>query len=176
MMPDQEDDFEIEPEGISIFDALDRLESMVNQSRRLPLTSSIVVSEEEILEALDQIRVSLPDEIREARMVLESRESRLREGAEQAEQLLLAAQERADRLTDDHEVSRRATVEADQQLTDARDRSRKMRRDADDYVRDRMEELETQLGSALAQVRRGLETLDAGQEGEEKPKRRGRRR
>jgi len=175
-MPDQEDDFEIEPEGISIFDALDRLESMVNQSRRLPLTSSIVVSEEEILEALDQIRVSLPDEIREARMVLESRESRLREGAEQAEQLLLAAQERADRLTDDHEVSRRATVEADQQLTDARDRSRKMRRDADDYVRDRMEELETQLGSALAQVRRGLETLDAGQEGEEKPKRRGRRR
>lgn len=175
-MPDQEDDFEIEPEGISIFDALDRLESMVNQSRRLPLTSSIVVSEEEILEALDQIRVSLPDEIREARMVLESRESRLREGAEQAEQLLLAAQERADRLTDDHEVSRRATAEADQQLTDARDRSRKMRRDADDYVRDRMEELETQLGSALAQVRRGLETLDAGQEGEEKPKRRGRRR
>jgi hypothetical protein len=51
-----------------------------------------------------------------------------------------------------------------------------MRRDADDYVRDRMEELETELTSALAQVRRGLETLAPGAEGGEKPKGRGRKR
>jgi hypothetical protein len=61
-------------------------------------------------------------------------------------------------------------------LTEARDRSRKMRRDTDDYIRDRMEKLETELASALAQVRRGLETLEQGPEGEEKPKGRGRRR
>jgi len=175
-MADDHDDIELGSEGISIFDVLDRLEALVNQSRRLPLTSSIVVGEEEILEALDQIRVSLPDEIREARMVLETRDARLREAAEQAEQTVLAGQERADRLTDDHEVTRRATADADRLLTEARDRSRKMRRDTDDYVRDRMEELETELASALAQVRRGLETLDQGQEGEEKPKGKGRRR
>jgi F0F1-type ATP synthase membrane subunit b/b' len=175
-MADDRDDFAPDPEGISIFDVLDRLEAMVNQSRRLPLTSSIVVGEDEILEALDQIRVSLPDEIREARMVLETREARIREAEEQAEQTLLAAQERADRLTDDHEVTRKATAEADRLVTEARDRSRKMRRDADDYVRDRMSELEAELASALAQVRRGLETLDVGQQGDDKPKRRGRRR
>lgn len=175
-MADDQDDLGPEAEGISIFDVLDRLEALVNQSRRLPLTSSIVVGEEDILEALDQIRVSLPDEIREARMVLETRDARLREAADQAEQTLLAAQERADRLTDDHELTRRATAEADRLLTEARDRSRKMRRDADDYVRERMGELETELASTLAQVRRGLETLDVGQEGEEKPKGRGRRR
>ncbi|HUY56667.1 MAG TPA: hypothetical protein VMV12_02430 [Candidatus Micrarchaeaceae archaeon] len=175
-MAEDNEELELEPEGISIFDVLDRLEALVNQSRRLPLTSSIVVSEEEILEALDQIRVSLPDEIREARMVLETREARLREAADQAEQTVLAAQERSDRLTDDHEVTRRATAEADRLLTEARERSRKLRRDTDDYVRDRMEELETELASALAQVRRGLETLSPGQEDEEKPKGKGRRR
>ncbi|HEY6537847.1 MAG TPA: hypothetical protein VI138_02260 [Candidatus Dormibacteraeota bacterium] len=174
-MADDQDNLEPEPDGLSIFDVLDRLEALVNQSRRLPLTSSIVVGEEEILEALDQIRVSLPDEIRDARMVIETREARLREAADQAEQTVLAAQERADRLTDDHEINRRANAEADRVLTEARDRSRKMRRDTDDYVRDRMEELETELASALAQVRRGLETLDQGLEGEEKPKK-GRRR
>lgn len=175
-MAEDNEELELEPEGISIFDVLDRLEALVNQSRRLPLTSSIVVSEEEILEALDQIRVSLPDEIREARMVLETREARLREAADQAEQTVLAAQERSDRLTDDHEVTRRATAEADRLLTEARERSRKLRRDTDDYVRDRMEELETELASALAQVRRGLETLSPGQEDDEKPKAKGRRR
>jgi F0F1-type ATP synthase membrane subunit b/b' len=175
-MADDRDDFAPDPEGISIFDVLDRLEAMVNQSRRLPLTSSIVVGEDEILEALDQIRVSLPDEIREARMVLETREARIREAGEQAEQILLAAQERAERLTHDHEVTRRAAAEADRMITEARDRSRKMRRDADDYVRDRMSELEAELSSALAQVRRGLETLDVGEESDEKPKGRGRRR
>jgi len=175
-MAEDNEELELEPEGISIFDVLDRLEALVNQSRRLPLTSSIVVSEEEILEALDQIRVSLPDEIREARMVLETRDARLREAADQAEQTVLAAQERSDRLTDDHEVTRRATAEADRLLTEARERSRKLRRDTDDYVRDRMEELETELASALAQVRRGLETLSPGQEDDEKPKGKGRRR
>jgi hypothetical protein len=100
-MPDENEEFEPAPEAISVFDVLDRLEGLVNQSRRLPLTSTIVVSEEEILEALDQIRMALPDEIRESRMVLENREARLREASEQAEQTLLAAQERADRLTDD---------------------------------------------------------------------------
>ena len=90
--------------------------------------------------------------------------------------MLLAAQERADRLTDDHELTRRANAEADRLLTEARERTRKMRHDTDDYVRDRMGELETELSSALAQVRRGLETLDSGQDGGEKPKGRGRRR
>ncbi|HVC39583.1 MAG TPA: hypothetical protein VNH20_06395 [Candidatus Dormibacteraeota bacterium] len=175
-MADDPDELDQDREGVSIFDVLDRLEALVNQSRRLPLTSSIVVGEEEILEALDQIRVSLPDEIREARMVLETRDARLREAAEQADQTIMAAQERADRLTDDHELTRRATAEADRLVTEARDRSRKMRRETEDYIRDRMEELETELASALAQVRRGLETLVPGQEGDEKPKARGRRR
>jgi len=177
-MSDLSDDYEPEPEQVSIIDLLDRLEALVNQSRRVPLTPNIVVNEEEILDALDQIRVGMPEEIKEARMVLETRESRLREAQEQAEQIVLAAQERAERLTDDHEVTRRANAEADEIMTDARERSRKMRRDADDYARERMEELETQLSNALNQVRRGLETLEAGREGagEEKPKGRGRRR
>jgi F0F1-type ATP synthase membrane subunit b/b' len=177
-MSDLSDDYEPEPEQVSIIDLLDRLEALVNQSRRVPLTPNIVVNEEEILDALDQIRVGMPEEIKEARMVLETRESRLREAQEQAEQIVLAAQERAERLTDDHEVTRRANAEADEIMTDARERSRKMRRDADDYARERMEELETQLSTALNQVRRGLETLEAGREGagEEKPKGRGRRR
>jgi len=177
-MSDLSDDYEPEPEQVSIIDLLDRLEALVNQSRRVPLTPNIVVNEEEILDALDQIRVGMPEEIKEARMVLETRESRLREAQEQAEQIVLAAQERAERLTDDHEVTRRANAQADEIMTDARERSRKMRRDADDYARERMEELETQLSTALNQVRRGLETLEAGREGagEEKPKGRGRRR
>lgn len=175
-MADDREDYPVEQGQVSIFDVLDRLEALVNQSRRLPLTSSIVIGEEEILEALDQIRVSLPDEIREARMVLETREARLREAEGQAERTLQAAQERADRLTDDHEVTRRATAEADRLLSEARERTRKVRRDADDYVRGRMEELESELSTALAQVRRGLETLEPGEETEDKPKAKRRRR
>ncbi|MGA9775430.1 MAG: ATPase [Candidatus Dormiibacterota bacterium] len=175
-MSDSPDEFDVEPERVSIFDLLDHLEALVNQSRRVPLTPNVVVNEDEILDALDQIRVGLPEEIKEARLVLESREARLREAQEQADQTLLAAQERAERLTDQHEIMRRASSEAEELLTDARERSRKMRRDAEEYTRERMEELETQLSSSLSQVRRGLETLEAGHEGEERPKGRGRRR
>lgn len=175
-MSDDADDFGLEAERVSIFDVLDHLEALVNQSRRVPLTPNVVINEDELLDAIDQIRVGLPDEIKEARLVLETREARLREAEEQAEQTILAARERAERLTDQHEITRQATAEAEQMLAEARERNRKMRKDADDYARERMEALEAQLSSALSEVRRGLETLEAGRDGEERTKGRGRRR
>ncbi len=179
-MNEPPEDYEPGAESLSIIDLLDRLESLVNQSRRLPLTPNIVVNEDELLDIVDQVRVALPSEIKEARLLLETRETRLREAQEQAQQLIAEAQDRADRLADEHEISRRAAAEAEQMLSDARDRSRKMRRDADEYARERMEELESQLTDSLAQVRRGLDALEAGRENagdaSAKPKGRGRRR
>ena len=175
-MSDDQDEFGVESERVSIFDVLDQLEALVNQSRRVPLTPNVVINEDEILDAIDQIRVGLPDEIKEARLVLETRDARLREAEAQAEQTILAAQERAERLTDQHEITRQATAEAERLLAEARERHRKMRKDADDYARERMESLEAQLSSALSEVRRGLETLESGRDGEERPKGRGRRR
>ncbi len=77
-MSDDQDEFGVESERVSIFDVLDQLEALVNQSRRVPLTPNVVINEDEILDAIDQIRVGLPDEIKEARLVLETREARLR--------------------------------------------------------------------------------------------------
>ncbi|HUY96142.1 MAG TPA: hypothetical protein VMW47_00690 [Verrucomicrobiae bacterium] len=180
-MPDGPDfpDDDLEQEPASVIDLLDRMESLVNQSRRVPLTPNIVVNEEDLLDAIDHIRVGLPDEVKEARLLLEEREARLREASQQAEQIVAAAQERADRLTDDHEIARRAAAEAEQMVSEARDRSRRMRREAEDYVRDTMEELDGHLGQALATVRKGLDSLAASrrpEEGTEEEARGGRRR
>ncbi|HVA20798.1 MAG TPA: hypothetical protein VNN74_01695 [Candidatus Micrarchaeia archaeon] len=155
----RDDDLDEEP--MSVIDLLDRMESLVNQSRRVPLTPNVVVNEEELLDSIDHIRVGLPDEVKEARLLLEERDARLREASQQAEQIVVSAQERADRLTDDHEIARRAAADAEHMVTEARERSRRVRREADDYVRDTMEQLEGHLGQTLATVRKGLESLAA---------------
>ncbi len=178
-MPDGPDfpDDDLDPDPLSVIDLLDRMESLVNQSRRVPLTPNIVVNEEELLDTIDHIRVGLPDEVKEARLLLEERNVRLREASQQAEQIVAAAQERADRLTDDHEIARRAAADAEQMVSEARERSRRVRYEADEYVRDTMEELEGHLGQALATVRKGLETLAASRRpdaDQEEPPRAGR--
>ena len=163
---------------LSVIDLLDRIEGLINGSRRVPLTPNIVVNEEEILDALDQIRMALPDEIKEARLLIEERDVRLREASQEAEQLVAVAQERAERLVDDHEIARRAASEAEQMMTEARERSRRVRREADEYVRGTMEELEAHLTATLQTVRKGLETLDdrPGDEEGGRTRRGGRRR
>ncbi len=173
-------DDDLDEAPASVIDLLDRMETLVNQSRRVPLTPNIVVNEEELLDTLDHIRVGLPDEVKEARLLLEEREQRLRDASQQAQQIVAAAEERADRLTDDHEIARRAQADAERMLAEARERSRRVRREADDYVRQTMEELEERLGQALQTVRKGLDSLsarrtEAGDDGEV-PTARGRRR
>ncbi len=149
---------------IDVLGLIDQLEALVNAGTRVPLTSKALIDEQEFLELVDQIRVSLPDEVRHAKRVSQDRDRMMAQAQLEAEKAVTAAQERVEQLLDDSEIVRLATARADEIRRTLEEECRQMRADADAYAMDVLDGLESELNRLLASVRKGkvaLETMSA---------------
>ena len=145
---------------MDILDLLDQLEEVLGAGSHLPLTSRTLVDEQEILDILDQIRVSIPDEIKAARRVTQEREQVLADARAEADRLLRAADARvADRLADHHLVRAAESRAADIEER-AHEEAERMRRETDAYAQRVLEKLREQISQVASSVERGLQELE----------------
>ena len=70
--------------AMEIFTLLDELEDILDRSRNLPFSAKTVVNKEEILDLLKEIRLKLPDELKQAKWVKEERQRILVEAQKEA--------------------------------------------------------------------------------------------
>ncbi len=146
---------------MDILHLVDRLEELFNESRPVPLTHSVMVDEERILDIIDQMRVSIPEEIKKAQQILAQRDRILAQAQEEASRKLALAQEKSDQMLENHGIVEAAQARArqieDQALLDVE----KTKREADEYVLQSLSSLETELDRILTQVRNGVRTLQS---------------
>jgi hypothetical protein len=138
---------------------IDKLDDIIHNARSVPLTDSVMIDREEIYDILDQMRSTIPEEIKQARWIVKERQEMLSEAKQEAERLLADAQDRADTLASETEVVRLAEKNAQQIMEDARDREREVRLGAEDYADEVLGNLEMNLDKFIAAVRRGRERL-----------------
>jgi vacuolar-type H+-ATPase subunit H len=118
-----------------------------------------MIDEQECLDILDQIRVALPDEIKQARRVHSERDTIIAEAESRAQEVLREAEEQAAMQVQEHTLVRQAEQRAEQIQLDAERRSEEIRRDADEYAYEALSELESELEQLLLTVRKGTRAL-----------------
>lgn len=138
---------------------IDKLDDIIHNARSVPLTDSVMIDREEMYDILDQMRSTIPEEIKQARWIVKERQEMLAEAKQEAERILTEAQERADRLASETEVVRLAERNAQQTMEDARERERETRLGAEDYADEVLGNLEINLDKFIGAVRRGRERL-----------------
>jgi len=138
---------------------IDKLDDIIHNARSVPLTDSVMIDREEMYDILDQMRSTIPEEIKQARWIVKERQEMLAEAKQEAERLLAEAQERAERLASETEVVRLAERNAQQIMEDARERERETRLGAEDYADEVLGNLEINLEKFIGAVRRGRERL-----------------
>jgi len=138
---------------------IDKLDDIIHNARSVPLTDSVMIDREEMYDILDQMRSTIPEEIKQARWIVKERQEMLAEAKQEAERVLNEAQERAERLASETEVVRLAERNAQQIMEDARERERETRLGAEDYADEVLGNLETNLEKFIGAVRRGRERL-----------------
>jgi cell division septum initiation protein DivIVA len=144
---------------MNIHEAIDRLEYLIAHSRQIPLTRTVVIDQEEALACIDDLRLSLPDEIKQARWTLQEQQRLLSEAQAEAARTVSKAGERAQTMIGQHDLVRRAEKQAEAMLRDASTRAEETRRAADRYASEVMQSLETQLLRTMATVKKGVEAL-----------------
>ncbi len=138
---------------------VDRLEDLVDEGRHMPFSKFTMIDEERALEIIDQMRISIPEEIEKASRVLAQRDRILAAANEEAARIIQQAREQGVQLLD-----REATVQAAQSraaniIEQARQEADGITAEADRYVMETLAKLEQQLSRALNQVRNGINEL-----------------
>jgi len=138
---------------------IDKLDDLIHNARTVPLTDSVMIDREEIYEILDQMRSTIPEEIKQARWIVKERQEMLAEAKSESERLVAEANEKAARLASEEDVVRLAEKQAKEIIDEAREREREIRLGAEDYADEVLGNLEVNLEKFIAAVRRGRERL-----------------
>ncbi len=144
---------------MSVYRVLDKLEAYVHEGTWLPAGYRIL-SEERLLELLEKIRASLPEEVGRAKVITKEHDRMMRAAAEKAQAIVDEAATKHEELLDDHEIVQRARTTADIVLREAEERARAIREGADRYAADVLIEMENRLANVIAAVRKGREVLE----------------
>jgi vacuolar-type H+-ATPase subunit H len=132
----------------------------VANGRKLPFTNSVIIDQADALEWIDQLRVTIPEEIKSARRVTNEVERLLEQAREEAEQILARAQEQATYLIEERELTRQAEELSHEIIRQAQVEADEVRRGADDYASEVLVRLETEVMRTLKTIKGGLELLD----------------
>ena len=106
---------------------IDKLDELVHQAKAVPLTDQVRIDREEIWEILDQMRTTIPEEIKQARWIVMERQEMLGEAKREAERIIHEAREIAQREASQQEIVRLAERQSAQILDAARQREREVR-------------------------------------------------
>ena len=151
---------------------IDKLDDLVHNAKQVPLTDQVRVDKEEIYDILDQMRATIPEEIKQARWIVKERQEMLAEAKREAERIVKEARERQTQLVSQQEVTRQAERAAEEIIEDARAREREIRLGAEDYADEILNTLEVNLSKFIAAVQRGRERLQGRDEPAEVAERR----
>jgi vacuolar-type H+-ATPase subunit H len=135
-----------------IADVLEELITEVEQARAVPLSSNVMINQEEFLDLLHTAAQELPEEIRAARWMVRERESYIARTNEKAREVITRAQEESGRLVSQNYVVQEAVEEANTLVRNAENEARRIRLEAEDYAERHLAEAETVLGELYRYV------------------------
>ena len=146
---------------IDIIFLVERLESIIANGRRLPLTNNVVVDQAAALGLIDELRVAVPEEVRAAKRINSEGERIIEKAQEEAERIVAKAQEQAAFLIDERGLTQQAEAESRRIIGEAEADAEEVRRGADEYAVNVLVGLEGDVVKTLQSIKKGIELLDS---------------
>lgn len=165
---------------------VDRLEELVAEAQKMPIGNRVIIDRRRLLDLVDQMRVSVPQEVRDAQELVNDRDRIKRETEEESRLIIARAEEEVARRVDEHEltevardrardISREAEVRLEERIQQAnediqrrieesRHLARQQMQAADEYARELLMRLDRQLLAFVGSVQSGIEQLEPERE------------
>ncbi len=152
---------------MEILQMIDMLEDKIEQSKTIPLLNRALIDKDELLAAIEELRLNVPDDIKQARLIKEERKRILAEAQAEADEIVAGGKEKMQKLVDEHEITRKAYEQANQIVAAAQKNSRELRMGARQYVDSLFADTDAKLTKAQSIIRKAR--ADVRQEAATKP-------
>lgn len=153
VVPAQEEPPETPVQIGELHNIIDEMMVAVQEAKALPLSGAVRVERVEFLAMLEQLKASLPEELRAARWMVREREAFIARTNEKAKGIMDRASERAKEMVSESNIIAEAVEEANVLTRRAEGEARRIRLEAEDLAEDRLEHLEVLFTNLLKQVR-----------------------
>jgi hypothetical protein len=157
------------PQELRTEPLLKRVIDLINQARPMPLSTSVMIQKDEILDLLEEAVHRLPDELREARFLLKERAEYLAKAEREADEIIDEARGAAARMVERTEVVKSAEQRARQIVDEAAADARRMQHEVEDFADQRLATFEANLAKIQATVVGAREKLQATPRPEPEP-------
>lgn len=135
---------------------VDRLEDLIDEGRHMPFSKYTLIDEERALELIDQMRISIPEEIEKAARIIAQKERVLAQANEEAARILQMTRQKGEEMLDQETSVQAARGRAQMIIDQALQEAARISTDADNYVVQVLRELETRLLQNINVVRNGI--------------------
>lgn len=145
---------------MEIFRVLDDMESMVKDSKKVPLSSGKnIIDSNDFLDRIDRIRAIMPEELETARLIISEKERIIKEACHQADQYVDESKDKVARMVDDNEITRNAVKVAEDIVQRAEEVASDIRKEANEYAKQLLTHIEMVLHRSLDTISSGKEEL-----------------
>lgn len=144
---------------MEILSVLEALEDLVEKSLSVPFSGKCLVDKEEILEIIKEVRLKLPDDIKQAKWVKEERQRILMEAQKEANTILKDAESKLASLIDEHEITKKAYEQANEIIGNAQKNAREIRLGTREYADSVLNKVEEILKDTMEVIKMDREEL-----------------
>jgi cell division septum initiation protein DivIVA len=137
----------------------------------VPLSTYVLVNEDDFLDVIDQMRTSIPQQVKQGERIQQEQDRLVAQAEEEAKRVVQLAQEEAAGLLGEHEIVQAANQRSQTIIERAQREAEVLKAEAEEYAREVLFGLYDQLGTLhgetatlISTVRNGLERLSASQE------------
>ncbi|MFL5761031.1 MAG: ATPase [Thermomicrobiales bacterium] len=138
---------------VDILYLVDRLEELVGIGKRVPFSGRVMVEEEQFLALVDQLRIAVPNEIKQAQRVIKERERIIAESQDEAAKILETARKRAEYFVSEQGILNEARQQSEDLLRQVEERRNRSKSEIDEFALQQFNKLEEAM-------REGLEIID----------------
>ena len=139
---------------MSIEEILYQLDELIDRAWSLPLTGGrCVVDADKVRELLDDVRLNMPTEIRQAQSIVADRTEIVNTAKKEAEAIIARAEKRAAALVEEEEIVRQSKSKAAEIAQQAQQQSREMRQSAKEFVDNILKNTEESLAASMNEVK-----------------------
>ena len=137
---------------MEIFTLLESLEDMIESGSKVPFSSKVMVDQDELRDVLEEIRIKLPDELKQAKWVKEERQRIIEDAQKEADNIIRNTESKIVTMIDDNVITKKALEQKEEIIESANKVSKEICDGTHEYANAVLEKVEDVLKETLAIV------------------------
>lgn len=145
---------------MNIDEILEMMDDTLDKAMAVPFSGKkSLIDIDKMRDLIGEIRLSLPNEIKQAKKLVQDRKIIISEAKQEADGIIKKAEEKAQQLVSQQEITKQAQQRSSEIMTSAQQKSKELRTTTNDYVDNMLGRVEELLSQDLVDVKKARNAL-----------------